>query len=56
MLTIELTPGFVIMHYHLRSKKRHTKVDTGKDTSDLICGRIAVGEKYNLTRDRLHVI
>lgn len=30
-------------------KKRHTKVEIGMDTSDLICGRIAAGEKYNLT-------
>ena len=32
-------------------KKRHTKTEIRSEMSDLICGRIAVGEKYNLTRD-----
>ena len=30
-------------------KRRRTKVDIRRDMSDLICGRIAAGEKYNLT-------
>lgn len=32
-------------------KKRHTKTDMERNMSDLICGRIAAGEKYNLTCD-----
>ena len=32
-------------------KKRHTKTEIRSEMSDLICGRIAVGENYNLTRD-----
>ena len=32
-------------------KKRHTKTEIRSEMSDLICGRIAAGENYNLTRD-----
>ena len=34
-------------------KKRHTKTEIRSEISELICGRIAAGENYNLTRDRL---
>ena len=33
-------------------KKRHTKTGIRSKMSELICGRIAAGENYNLTRDR----
>ena len=33
-------------------KKRHTKTEIRSEISELICGRIAAGENYNLTRDR----
>ena len=33
-------------------KKRHTKTEIRSEMLDLICGRIAAGENYNLTRDR----
>ena len=33
-------------------KKRHTKTEIRSEMSDLICGRIAAGEKYNLTHDK----
>ena len=33
-------------------KKRHTKTEIRSEMSDLISGRIAAGENYNLTRDR----
>ena len=32
-------------------KKRHTKTEIRSEISELICGRIAAGENYNLTRD-----
>ena len=32
-------------------KKRHTKAGIRSKMSELICGRIAAGENYNLTRD-----
>ena len=32
-------------------KKRHTKTEIRSEMSDLISGRIAAGENYNLTRD-----
>ena len=32
-------------------KKRHTKTEIRSESSELICGRIAAGENYNLTRD-----
>ena len=35
-------------------KKRHTKTEIRSEISELICGRIAAGENYNLTRDNLH--
>ena len=35
-------------------KKRHTKTEIRSEISELICGRIAAGENYNLTRDRFH--
>ena len=31
--------------------KRHTKTEIRSKMSELICGRIAAGENYNLTRD-----
>ena len=34
-------------------KKRHTKTEIRSEISELICGRIAAGENYNLTRDIL---
>ena len=34
-------------------KKRHTKTEIRSEISELICGRIAAGENYNLTRDSL---
>ena len=34
-------------------KKRHTKTEIRSEISELICGRIAAGENYNLTRDTL---
>ena len=34
-------------------KKRHTKADIRSEMSELICGRIAAGENYNLTRDNV---
>ena len=34
-------------------KKRHTKTEIRSEMSDLISGRIAAGENYNLTRDTL---
>ena len=33
-------------------KKRHTKTEIRSEISELICGRIAAGENYNLTRDK----
>ena len=33
-------------------KKRHTKTEIRSEMSDLISGRIAAGENYNLTRDK----
>ena len=35
-------------------KKRHTKADIRSEMSELICGRIAAGENYNLTRDSMN--
>ena len=35
-------------------KKRHTKTEIRSEISELICGRIAAGENYNLTRDTLN--
>ena len=32
-------------------KKQHTKAEIRSEMSELICGRIAAGENYNLTRD-----
>ena len=37
-------------------KKRHTKTEIRSEMLDLICGRIAAGENYNLTRDTLQDI
>ena len=37
-------------------KKRHTKTEIRSEMSDLICGRIAAGENYNLTRDTLPAV
>ena len=34
-------------------KKRHTKTEIRSEISELICGRIAAGENYNLTRDKM---
>ena len=34
-------------------KKQHTKAEIRSEMSELICGRIAAGENYNLTRDNL---
>ena len=34
-------------------KKQHTKAEIRSEMSELICGRIAAGENYNLTRDTL---
>ena len=34
-------------------KKLHTKIDIRNEMSDLICGRITAGEKYNLTHDTI---
>ena len=34
-------------------KKLHTKIDIRNEMSDLICGRITAGEKYNLTHDNI---
>lgn len=36
-------------------KKRHTKTEIRSEISELICGRIAAGENYNLTRDTYSV-
>ena len=36
-------------------KKRHTKTEIRSEISELICGRIAAGENYNLTRDNLSI-
>ena len=36
-------------------KKRHTKTEIRSEISELICGRIAAGENYNLTRDRKNI-
>ena len=37
-------------------KKRHTKTEIRSEISELICGRIAAGENYNLTRDNWPVV
>ena len=36
-------------------KKQHTKAEIRSEMSELICGRIAAGENYNLTRDSQYV-
>ena len=35
----------------MRGKKRHTEAEIRSKMSESICGRIAAGENYNLTRD-----
>ena len=37
-------------------KKRHTKAGIRSKMSELICGRIAAGENYNLTRDNIAIL
>ena len=37
-------------------KKRHTKTEIRSEISELICGRIAAGENYNLTRDSMVIL
>ena len=37
-------------------KKRHTKTEIRSEISELICGRIAAGENYNLTRDNIAIL
>ena len=32
-------------------KKRHVRIDSPKEIPNLICGKVAVGGNYNLTRD-----
>ena len=39
------------MQGNVCGKKRHTKTEIRSEISELICGRIAAGENYNLTRD-----
>ena len=34
-------------------KKQHVKIDDMKGKENLICGKVAVGRNYNLTRDNL---
>mgnify|MGYP006328716315 CR=1 FL=1 len=37
-------------------KKQHVKIDDMKGKENLICGKVAVGRNYNLTRDSESVI
>ena len=37
-------------------KKQHVKTDDMKGKENLICGKVAVGRNYNLTRDTLPLI